>query len=310
MEHEAKKRAGGTTSQVPPPKRVKTEARAPVRKEEEKADDIFLDLADATCVAIIVPYRDLHAAQQRRAHLNRFVPHMHEFLGKLKREGRISDYHIYIVEQSNDGRKFNRGKLLNIGFDVARKSGRKHDVFIFHDVDLLPSDDLGAWYAKMPSKPIHIARVWDRYSNNKKYFGGVVSISKSDFLRLNGYPNTFWGWGGEDDELKNRLDRNGLTFDSPDAGTLTDLEGMDLQEKLGFLRQNKEWKCMTKWECLDEHQTTWKTNGMADLKYKVLSKEFIADTNEKASMIHTDVLLNGQHWSNEKSAVDYMPNQK
>jgi N-terminal domain of galactosyltransferase len=28
--------------------------------------------------------------------------------------------------------------------------------------------------------------VWDRYSNNPKYFGGVVSFSSSDYKRING----------------------------------------------------------------------------------------------------------------------------
>jgi predicted glycosyltransferase involved in capsule biosynthesis len=83
-------------------------------------------------------------------------------------------------------------------------------VFIFHDVDLLPQENLGVWYAKFPKAPIHIARVWDRYSNNPKYFGGVVSFSSSDYKRINGYPNTFWGWGGEDDEMQKRLERLGI----------------------------------------------------------------------------------------------------
>jgi hypothetical protein len=152
------------------------------------SDDIFSDsLLDATSVAIIVPYRDLHAAQKRAAHLQNFVPHMVQFLGQLKKDGLVSGFHIYIVEQSTkDGRKFNRGKLLNIGFDLARKSGRAHDVYIFHDVDLLPQADLAIWYARFPKQPIHIARVWDRYSNNPKYFGGVVSFSSSDYKRING----------------------------------------------------------------------------------------------------------------------------
>jgi N-terminal region of glycosyl transferase group 7/WW domain/N-terminal domain of galactosyltransferase len=165
---------------------------APVAAKRPRTDtttsDDFLGLLDATSVAIVVPFRDLHAAQKRAMHLKAFIPHMIKFLTKQQREGLISDFHIYIMEQSDDGRKFNRGKLLNIGFDMARKSKRNHDVFIFHDVDLLPNDDLGSWYAKFPKQPIHIARVWDRYSNNKKYFGGVVSFSSSDYKRINGFP--------------------------------------------------------------------------------------------------------------------------
>lgn len=81
---------------------------------------------------------------------------------------------------------------------------------------------------------------------------------------------------------------------------------MDLKEKLQFLRDNRTWKCMTKWESLDEHATTWKVNGLADLKYKVLSNKFMDETN-KASKVSTDILLNGSHWSNEKSGLEYMP---
>lgn len=40
------------------------------------------------------------------------------------------------MEQSADGRKFNRGKLLNIGFDLSQGDG--FDTFVFHgDIYLL-----------------------------------------------------------------------------------------------------------------------------------------------------------------------------
>ena len=163
--------------------------RTEMSSNDNNLSNSTFDLADKTCVAIIVPYRDLHVAQQRAAHLKKFIPHMISFLNRCKKELQyISDYHIYIIEQSDDQRKFNRGKLLNIGFDIARSkfSKRNHDVFIFHDVDLLPDQDLAVWYTKFPKFPIHIARVWDRYSGNPKYFGGVVSFSSSDYKRING----------------------------------------------------------------------------------------------------------------------------
>lgn len=112
-------------------------------------------------VAVIVPFRDNHAAQKRQAHLDQFVPHMTALLSKQSelRCGYLfvcylslcfycndspqvnicSAFHIFIIEQSADGRKFNRGKLLNAGFDIARND---YDIFIFHDVDLLPGVSL------------------------------------------------------------------------------------------------------------------------------------------------------------------------
>ena len=111
-----------------------------------------------------------------------------------------------IIEQSNDDRKFNRGKLLNIGFDLSKKEIPQPNVFIFHDVDLIPSMDLLNDYFTIPSvNPIHIARVWNRYNNNPRYFGGIVSFSQEMFEAINGFPNNFWGWGGEDDEMYKRI---------------------------------------------------------------------------------------------------------
>lgn len=150
-------------------------------------------------IAIIVPFRDLHVEQHRARHLAAFVPHMLDF---LRASG--EPFHIYIMQQSNDGRKFNRGKLLNIGFRLACDDGCR--VFVFHDVDLLPSVELRPCYTTEPiAGPVHIAKVWHRYTGNSKYFGGVVAFTREQFQRMNGFPNTFWGWGGEDDELYNRL---------------------------------------------------------------------------------------------------------
>jgi hypothetical protein len=89
---------------------------------------------------------------------------------------------------------------------------------------------------------------------------------------------------------------------------LVDLEEMPLQEKLTFLKQHKEWKCMVKWEALDEHEKTWKSNGLADLNYKVLKTEGL-DTSDllkaKATKITVDVKLNGNHWANNKCGIEY-----
>ena len=243
---------------------------------------------------------------------------MKSFLKDMLSSHLIREYHVYIVEQSKDGRKFNRGKLLNIGFDYScrQQKNRQHDSFIFHDVDLLPQQALAKWYATPPERPLHIARVWDRYSNNPKYFGGIVSFSEADMKKINGYPNNFWGWGGEDDEMQARCESVGLVWDAPkvvqqqDEPLIVDLEEMNLQDKLSFLKQNKEWKCMVKWEALEEHKTTWRRNGLADLCYDVCKIDQLDkdDPGEsKVTLLTVDVKLNGNHWSNEKCGMDYLP---
>ena len=191
-------------------------------------------------VAIIVPFRDLHEIQQRTAHRRKFVPHMLRFLSSPA--CCLRDFTVVLVDQSNDGRKFNRGKLLNIGFALTEAT---HDVFVFHDVDLLPGEDLaGAYRASPPPRTsLHVARCWDRYSNsNEAYFGGIVTFTRDDFKAVNGFPNNYWGWGGEDDELYKRTVAAGVQIVAPHSGTITDLEDMDLKGKVALLRKHPEWK--------------------------------------------------------------------
>ena len=173
----------------------------PVKRRAVEGKDAVITTSSKTGpkVAVIVPFRDLHTAQKRQQHLDIFVPEMASFL-----EASGVPFCIYIIEQSNDGRKFNRGKLLNIGFEIASKEGCQ--VFVLHDVDLLPSKELMPWYTRLPSEqPVHIARVWSRYNDNLKYFGGIVAFSEDHYRKINGFPNNFWGWGGEDDEMFKRI---------------------------------------------------------------------------------------------------------
>lgn len=35
----------------------------------------------------------------------------------------------------------------------------------------------------------------------KMYFGGVSALTPVQYLKMNGFPNNYWGWGGEDDDI-------------------------------------------------------------------------------------------------------------
>lgn len=142
--------------------------------------------------AILVPYRDT-PTKERSPQLHTFVEHFSKAPWK--------DFPVYVIEQSEDNRAFNRGALLNVGARVAKK----HSHFILHDVDLLPNESLLPYYTMIPDHPIHIGTVWRTKYTSERFLGGILSISVKDFERVNGYPNQFWGWGGEDDVLRNRL---------------------------------------------------------------------------------------------------------
>jgi thiol-disulfide isomerase/thioredoxin len=221
-------------------------------------------------IAIIVPYFDINKDQNREQQLNIFYPYMIEYLER----NNIFNFHIFIIEQyNNNNNKFNKGKLVNAGFDII-ESDNQYNSFIFHDIDLLPDDDLSKYYSMYPNNPIHIAKLWDRYNTNPKYLGGIISFNKNLFKQINGFPNNFWNWGGEDDSLYNRIEYNKINIIYPKSGNITDLEEMDLTEKLTYLKENN-LKNNNKWELLKEDKINWKKNGLNNLKYKIIKTSII-----------------------------------
>lgn len=256
-------------------------------------------------VAIIVPFRDLHEEQKRSEHLKKFVVGMSAFLRSC-----FVPFRIYIVEQSDDKLKFNRGKLLNIGYVLAKQEG--FDTFIFHDVDLLPSLNMMLYYRTRPTgrSPIHIAKVWNRYNSNPNYFGGIVSFSEDQFESINGFPNNFWGWGGEDDEMKLRSKDQGLVPSAPVEGEIDDMEEMSLDQKLTHLRGHQEWKCQKKTELLHEHAATWALNGLSNLGNVAEMIQQRCQLNKDCVKITVEIGLSGgklaDHWSNREAAVSFV----
>ncbi|KAG1674073.1 Beta-1,4-N-acetylgalactosaminyltransferase bre-4 [Nymphon striatum] len=149
-------------------------------------------------IAIIVPYRN------RKHHLNIFLSYIHPFLQKQN-----IHYRIFIIEQSSLY-KFNRGKILNIGFAEVNKKW-DYDCFIFHDIDLLP-EKLQNLYA-CSKLPRHASSSVNSLRYNLPYrnmFGGVTAMRKHHFISANGYSNLYYGWGGEDDEMYERLKNKGF----------------------------------------------------------------------------------------------------
>ena len=269
-------------------------------------------------VSLIVAYRD-PGDGSRRSQLNIFLEQM-QILLKDK-----TNYHIYIIEQENDRddysslsdeykqddskmAKFNLGRLKNIGFQIANRDNkdRENHYYILSDVDLIPSMELLPKYLEYPKNPIHLANMGTRYNldgKNEYFLGGVLSINSEDFTKSNGYPNNFWGWGGEDDVLSSRLRLKNINIEKPKESVI-DLEEMTWDEKNIILKQNK-YKEMQKWEksCKDNNilyekykkhcknitnRDTYKKNGINNIK-KLFS---ITDRNDNDNVSHIKVYLN------------------
>ncbi|XP_051505136.1 beta-1,4-galactosyltransferase 1 isoform X2 [Myxocyprinus asiaticus] len=146
-------------------------------------------------VAMIIPFRN------RDEHLKFWLYYMHPILQRQQ-----LDYGVYVIIQDGD-RAFNRAKLLNIGYAEALKE-YDYQCFVFSDVDLIPMDDRNIY--KCFNQPRHLSVSMDKFGFRlpyTQYFGGVSSLSKEQYLKINGFPNNYWGWGGEDDDIFNRFDR-------------------------------------------------------------------------------------------------------
>ncbi|XP_018615267.1 beta-1,4-galactosyltransferase 1 [Scleropages formosus] len=154
-------------------------------------------------VAMIIPFRN------RDEHLKFWLYYLHPILQRQQ-----LDYGVYIINQGGE-EAFNRAKLLNIGYAEALKE-YDYDCFVFSDVDLIPMDDRNTY--KCFSQPRHLSVSMDKFGFKlpyNQYFGGVSSMSKQQFLKINGFPNDYWGWGGEDDDIFNRLSSRGMSISRP-----------------------------------------------------------------------------------------------
>jgi hypothetical protein len=205
-------------------------------------------------IAIIVPYRN-NPDNIRKKHLDTFYSHMLKFLSGYP-------FKIFVIEQSDDDKLFNRGALLNIGLDIA--ISKKYKILITHDVDLLPKLDILNYYITKYKFPVHIAWQWKAKYTFNEYFGGIVSITPKIAKIINGYPNNFWGWGGEDDSFYNRVAETIGKIGRPVIGTITDIEHegptkqtINQQKKENILNDLKKWK----------------TNGLSNIKYHIIDKE-------------------------------------
>jgi len=159
-----------------------------------------------TKLAVIIAYRD------REEHLKIFLHHMHPIFQR-----QLLDYRIFVVEQS-PGAPFNRGALMNIGYREALKID-DFDCLVFHDVDLLPEDDRNL-YECPSSGPKHMSvavNKWKYRLQYLNYIGGVTTLSRKHFEEINGFANSFYGWGGEDDDFNHRIMTHNLTVNRTPA---------------------------------------------------------------------------------------------
>ncbi|XP_067661005.1 beta-1,4-N-acetylgalactosaminyltransferase bre-4-like [Haliotis asinina] len=203
-------------------------------------------------VAIIVPFRE------RSLHLKVFLNNIHPFLKRQRVE-----YMIIVVEQA-PGSRLNRGMLRNIGVIEGEKLC-KFDCYFFHDVDMIPLSNLNIYTCG--SKPRHHAAALARWNYVLPYqhiFGGVVSFTTDLFKKVNGYSNLYFGWGGEDDDLYNRVRYHNM-----------DIERYPMKiSRYGDLKHHKSVAQKSRYSYLKTWKARVEVDGLNSLKYHRYLVEF------------------------------------
>lgn len=207
-------------------------------------------------LSIIIPFRD------RENHLQIFLKNI---INKANQE-----FDVLVVEQFNN-KPFNRGKLLNIGFDYKKNTS---DYFCFHDVDMIPTD-VDYSYSE---NPVHIATKTSQFDYKMPYngyCGGVVIFNKKDFIKINGFSNDYWGWGAEDDDLNCRISKNKIKLERRDC-VFESLPHKKIVEEKYFKENCK--KVRSKYD--------YQLDGLSNLSYNLLKSETL---NEFAEKIKVDL---------------------
>lgn len=156
-------------------------------------------------VAVLIPFRNRHE------HLPILLLHLTPMLQRQRLQ-----FAYYVIEQTGT-QPFNRAMLFNVGFREAMKD-LDWDCLVFHDVDHIPENDRN--YYGCTNMPRHFAAKLDKYMYLLPYngfFGGVSGLTVEQFRKINGFPNAFWGWGGEDDDLWNRVSYAGYNVTRPEG---------------------------------------------------------------------------------------------
>ena len=251
---------------------------------------------DRTTLAILVPFRE--DGTGRAAQLERLLSRLASLFA-----ARLSQVVVLVAEQAPDGRKFNRGQLLNAAFAHLARRGAEmvfpgtppgerlslhpaRTLYCFHDCDMLPHRIAAPHYLRAPPRGVTpFVRVLNaggcRY-DPAGCFGGVTLYDDAAIRKTNGYPNAFWGWGGEDNAQFVRCERVGAWLERVSGVAFDDLEGVEtVEEKLRLLDlakarvSAKEKKRLLKMERRRAPAETLArdSDGISDASFDVLAEE-------------------------------------
>ena len=219
---------------------------------------------------ILVPYRD------RLEHMKYFIENYSPLLKK-----KVPNSKVVFIEQDFSNNYFNRGMLLNIGFDLYKD---KTQFYITHDIDIIPNEHIIQELFNINN--YDVVKI---FTGNHMSLGGICKFSKESLFQVNGFPNYIWGWGIEDRVMgyrynifkKNIKERNyGVGINSNNFILLTHKHNGNNTHPNNYSSKNN---------ISDNENKIYNTNnielqkqhimssGLNNLQYKILEKINISD---------------------------------
>lgn len=213
---------------------------------------------------ILIPYRN------RKEHLDIFIKYVIPLF-----ETYLKPFKLVIIEQE-EGKLFNRGMLLNIGFNEYKD---KTEFFFTHDVDIIPSiKTVDKLYTKNNYDVIRISVPHD------ESFGQICKFTNNSIFYSNGFPNYIWGWGIEDRALYYRYKIMNQKI-SPNYTNHTNF--IQLYHKSNCETYVNEKRRISEYEneifnCNDKTKQIAHimTSGLNNLEYKIINRENISENIE------------------------------
>lgn len=194
------------------------------------------------------------------------------------------NYKIFIIEQKQ-GKKFNKGKISNIGFLEAIKRNNNNK-FLFNDIDNYP---LGKNIFDFKKEINSFKHLW----GIKDTLGGIFIVNKKSFEKVNGYSNEYWGWGGEDDDLQYRCEILGVSIIRKNFINRNNTENkvFDDSKKTSHIKGDYEFintKIKKKKSYIKDSKSIMK-DGINNTSYKILKENLKYNNNPNIIRLLVDI---------------------
>ena len=232
-------------------------------------------------LAIVVPQTN------RSVDITPLLTQLKQIFVTERTQGSFAAVRVFVIQQQ-ENLPINRGKLSNIGYELAIRAD--YTRILFHDQDLLPEsvsylpEENNPLVSALADEsgilpPFHIASCLERYDRELPfpwYSGGAILFDAQQFRLINGYSNRYWGGLGEDDDLAIRIHRrwkNGMDRRRPfcSHGKFTD--AMSTQR---ILEETVRYDGMSPSNCIYQSSGQFQAtiqllDGLNSLCYKVLT---------------------------------------